>query len=82
MGFSYRFLELGDIPIDSNRAENVIRPMCAGRRNWLFSASVKGAEASAMMYSVAATACANGMKAEEYLTELFRSLPGTLVMPW
>ena len=56
--------------------------MCVGSRNWLFSASVKGADASAMMYSVAATACANGMKVEEYLTELFRSTPGTLVMPW
>ena len=75
-----RFLESGDIPIDNNRAENAIRPMCVGRRNWLFSASVKGAEASAMMYSVAATACANGLKVEEYLTELFRSQ--TLIMPW
>ena len=77
-----RFLESGDIPIDNNRAENAIRPICVGRRNWLFSASVKGADASAMMYSIAATACANGLKVEEYLTELFRSLPGTLVMPW
>ena len=77
-----RFLESGDIPIDNNRAENAIRPMCVGRRNWLFAASVKGADASAMMYSVAATACANGLKVEDYLIELFRSLPGTLVMPW
>jgi len=76
------FLELGDIPLDNNRAENAIRPMCVGRRNWLFSASVKGAESSAMMYSVAVTACANGMNVEEYLTELFRSQPGTLIMPW
>lgn len=77
-----RFLESGDIPIDNNRAENAIRPMCVGRRNWLFSASVKGADASAMMYSVAATACANGMNVEEYLTELFRCEAGTLVLPW
>ena len=27
-----RFLESGDIPIDNNRAENAIRPMCVGRR--------------------------------------------------
>ncbi|MBQ8333690.1 MAG: transposase, partial [Clostridia bacterium] len=77
----YRFLESGEIPIDNNRAENAVRPFCVGRKNWLFSASVKGAGASAMMYSVAATACANGMNVEDYLTELFRSLPGTLVMP-
>ena len=80
--YLYRFLESGDIPIDNNRAENAIRPFCVGRRNWMFSASVKGAEASAMVYSVAATACANGLKVETYLTDLFRSSPGSLVFPW
>lgn len=59
-----------------------MRPFCVGRKNWLFSASVKGAEASAMMYSVAATACANGMNVEEYLTKLFRCDAGTVVLPW
>ena len=77
-----RFLESGEIPIDNNRAENAVRPFCIGRKNWLFSASVKGAEASAMFYSVVATACANGRKAEEYLTELFRNPPGSLFMPY
>lgn len=77
-----RFLESGEIPIDNNRAENAVRPFCVGRRNWLFSASVKGAEASAMMYSVAATACANEKNVEEYLTELFQNPPGSLIMPY
>mgnify|MGYP003301099500 CR=1 FL=1 len=80
--YLYRFLESGEIPIDNNRAENAVRPFCVGRKNWLFSASVKGAEASAMMYSVAATACANGMNVEQYLTELFRGEAGTVVLPW
>ena len=80
--YLYRFLESGEIPIDNNRAENAVRPFCVGRKNWLFSASVKGAAASAMMYSVAATACANGMKVEDYLTELFRNPPGTVTLPW
>ena len=80
--YLYRFLESGEIPIDNNRAENAVRPFCVGRKNWLFSASVKGAEASAMMYSIAATACANGMNVEQYLTELFRGEAGTVVLPW
>ena len=80
--YLYRFLESGEIPIDNNRAENAVRPFCVGRKNWLFSASVKGAEASAMMYSVAATACANEMNVEQYLTELFRGEAGTVVLPW
>ena len=77
-----RFLESPDVPIDNNRAENAIRPFCVGRKNWLFSASVKGAQASAILYSLAATACANGLNVEEYLTRLFQTRPGTLLMPW
>ena len=80
--YLYRFLESGEIPIDNNRAENAVRPFCVGRKNWLFSASVKGEWASAMLYSIAAMACANGMNVEQYLTELFRNPSGTLVMPW
>lgn len=80
--YLYRFLEDGNIPIDNNRAENAVRPFCVGRKNWLFSASVKGADASAMLYSVAATACANGMDVEGYLTKVLKSKPGTLVMPY
>jgi len=37
-----RFLEDGDVPIDNNRAENAIRLFVIGRKNWLFSNSVKG----------------------------------------
>ena len=80
--YLYRFLENGNIPISNNRAENAIRPFTIGRKNWLFSASVKGACASSMFYSVIATACANGLAPEEYLTRLFSSSPGTLVLPW
>ena len=80
--YLYRFLEDGNIPVSNNRAENAIRPFTIGRKNWLFSASVKGAEASAMFYSLIATAFANGLAPEEYLTKLFSSSPGTIVLPW
>ncbi len=80
--YLYCFLENGNVPVDNNRAENAIRPFVVGRKNWLFSTSVKGAVSSAMFYSVVATACANGLSPEQYLTELFRGQPGSLVMPW
>mgnify|MGYP007056253122 CR=1 FL=1 len=32
--------------------------------------------------AIIATACANGLAPEEYLTRLFSSSPGTLVLPW
>ena len=76
-----RFLESTDVPIDNNRAENAVRPFVIGRKNWLFSASVKGAEASAMLYSVAATACANGFNMEDDFTRLFSQSPGTYFCP-
>ena len=77
--YLYRFLENGSIRVDNNRAENAIRPFVVGRKNWLFSTSPKGAKASAIIYSLAATAVANGLNAEEYFTQLFRS---QLRLPW
>ena len=37
----------GRLEIDNNGAENAIRPFVVGRKNWLFSDSVKGVNASA-----------------------------------
>jgi len=70
--YLYRFLEDGNIPVDNNRAENAIRPFVVGRKNWLFAGTPKGAEASAVIYSLAATATANGLNVEEYFTRLCR----------
>ena len=78
--YLYAFLQDPAIPIDNNRAENAIRPFVIGRKNWLFSDSVKGAEASAMLYSLAATATANGLNVERYFAELFSARQALL--PW
>ena len=77
-----RFLEDGNIPLSNNRAESAIRPFVVGRKNWLFSATVDGAKASAVLYSIVTTAKANGLDVEEYLTRVFTSEPDTAVMPW
>lgn len=79
--YLYRFLENGSIPVDNNRAENAIRPFVVGRKNWLFSTSPKGAKASAILYSVVATACANGLNIEEYLTKILRGRGAELLLP-
>jgi transposase len=79
----------GDYPIDNNAAENAIRPFVIGRKNWLFSASQKGAVASANLYSVIETAKANGLEPYAYLKRIFTELPNakTLeqmesLLPW
>lgn len=75
-----RCLDEANVPVSNNRAENAIRPFVVGRKNWLFSTSEKGAEASAMFYSLAVTAYANGLNIEKYFKDLFSS--AAPVMPW
>jgi transposase len=70
-----RYLDDGRLEIDNNLAENAIRPFVLGRKNWLFSNSVKGAKASASLYSIIETAKANGVEAYAYLRHIFTELP-------
>jgi hypothetical protein len=46
-----------------------------GRKGWLFSDTVKGAIASANLYSVVETAKANGVEPHAYLSAIFERLP-------
>lgn len=61
--------------ISNNLAENAIRPFTVGRKNWLFSDSVEGAKASAVIYSIVETAKANHISARDYLRVLLEELP-------
>lgn len=70
-----RFVEDGNYPIDNNACENAIRPFCVGRKNWLFSDTVGGANASANLYSLLQTCAANGIDGYQYLRELLVALP-------
>ena len=70
-----RYLDDGRLEIDNNAAENAIRPFVVGRKNWLFSDSVKGVTASANLYSLIETAKANGLEPYAYLRYLFTELP-------
>ena len=63
-------LEDGELEIDNNSAERAIKPFVIGRKNWLFSNTAKGANSSAIIYSIIETAKANGLKVEKYLVYL------------
>jgi len=69
------YLKDGRLEIDNNFTENRIRPFAVGRKNWLFSDSVAGAKASAMIYSIIQTARANGLEPFAYMKYLFTELP-------
>ena len=70
-----RYTERGDLPIDNNAAENAIRPFVIGRKAWLFSDTPRGANASALIYSLIETAKANGLEPYTYLRRVLRDLP-------
>ena len=67
-----RYVDDGNYPIDNNQAENSIRPFCVGRRAWLFSDTVGGANASSILYALLETCKANGVEPYGYLKRLIR----------
>ncbi|MFV0439302.1 MAG: transposase, partial [Desulfopila sp.] len=69
------YLDDGIVALDNNMAENGIRPFVIGRKNFLFSGTPEGAEASALLYSVIETAKANGLEPHTYLRHIFEKLP-------
>jgi len=70
-----RYLDDGRLEIDNNGAVKAIQPFVLGRKNWLFSASVKGVKASANLYSLIETAKANNLEPYAYLRDVFTELP-------
>ena len=61
-----KFLDNALIPLDNNDAEQSIKAFCVGKHSWHIIDSKNGAEASAILYSIAETAKANGLKPYEY----------------
>lgn len=83
----------GRLPLTNNRAERGLRTFCCGRKNWLFSDTSRGADASACAYSIVMTAAANGLDDAKYLEWVLTEMPraeaeGTLeermrdFLPW
>lgn len=65
----------GRLELSNNRAERAVRPFAIGRKNWLFSNTPNGADASCSVYSIVETAKANGLNPFAYLKFLLEQLP-------
>lgn len=68
------FLEDGNVPMDNNAAERAIKNFCIGRKNWLIIDTIRGAQSSAIIYSIAETAKANNLKPYEYFEYLLEEI--------
>ncbi len=82
-----RYTESGLLNIDNNRAERAVKPFVIGRKNWLFNINHKGAETSAMLYSIIETAKANGLIPFDYINHCLEELTKSStelnsLLPW
>ena len=69
------YLNDGSLEIDNNLAENAIRPIALGRKNYLFAGSSRGAERAAMFYSFFGTCKKNDINPYQWLKKVLEIIP-------
>ena len=71
------YTKFGSDPLEltNNLAERTVKPFVMARKNFLFSDTAKGADASALCFSVIETAKHNGLDPFGYLLFLLQELP-------
>lgn len=73
-GALQRFVDDGRLAIDNNRAENQLRLVAVGRKNWLFAGSFEGACRAALLYSLVQSCKLIDVPPFEYLKDVLRRL--------
>jgi len=68
------YVQHGQIEIDNNLAENAIRPIAIGRKNYLFAGSHQAAEMTAAMYSFMAICKKNDVNEFEWLKDVLQRI--------
>ena len=79
------YLEDGHVELTSNISERAVKPFAICRRNFLFSKTNSGANASAILFSILQTARANGTVPELYLSYVLENInkqPLEKLLPW
>ena len=70
-----RYADTGNLPIDNNPVENIIRPIAIGKKNWLFTGSERAGKRAAAIQSLLATAQLNGIEPYAWLKDTLEKLP-------
>ena len=69
-----RYANSGSLPIDNNRAENTIRPIAIGKKNWLYAGSERAGRRAAVIQSLLGTARLNGLDPSAWLKSTLEKL--------
>jgi transposase len=69
-----RFLSHGLLAIDNNVAEQALRHIALGRKNWLFAGSAKGAETAAILFTLTSMCHRHGVDPFAYLCDVLERL--------
>ena len=69
------FLEDGEVPLNNNTTESTLRVFCIGKHNWRLIDIIRGAESSAIIYSIIETVKANNLKVYKYVEHLLTEIP-------
>jgi transposase len=65
-----RFVDDGRFRIDNNGAENQLRGVAIGRKNWLFAGSFEGAKRAALLYSLVQSCTLIAVSPFDYLKDV------------
>ena len=74
-----RYIDNGTLEIDNNIAENTIRPVALGKKNWLFAGNDEGGKRAANLYSLLGTAKLHGLNPQTYLAHVLTHIADTKV---
>ena len=82
-----RYLSNGDLPIDNNLIEQLMKQVAVGRKNWLFVGSVPGGERTAGFLTLASSAMRNDLDVWAYTKDVLDQLLSGLtdyesLLPW
>lgn len=69
------YLEDGRCSLSNNMSENSIRPVVAGRKNWLFSDTMDEAEASMGIHTIVEMAKLHGLEPYKYMKYILERRP-------
>jgi transposase len=72
----YRYLDNGLLKPDNNTAENAMRPVALGRKNWLFVGSERGGHAAALYMSLIQSCKNLDINPWEYFNDMLRRIMG------